>query len=205
MRNKLLLVGSMLIMVFIVLYACGDKKAADKSEKQTTTESSKDVNEGFADLVQRGNYLVGSMGCDDCHSPKKMGPNGPEIIPELRLSGYRHDGKMAPLDSNVIRNGWIVFQPDLTGAVGPWGASFAANLTPDETGIGGWTEVQFMYAIRHGIYKGLAGGRSLLPPMPWPAYKNLSDDDLKAIFAFLKSMSPVKNVVPEPMPLAAIH
>jgi hypothetical protein len=88
---------------------------------------------------------------------------------------------------------------DLTSAVGPWGQSFASNLTPDGTGIGNWKEEQFIKAIREGKYKGLDNTRPLLPPMPWVAYKNLTDDDLKSIFAYLKSLPPVKNAVPAPI------
>jgi len=148
------------------------------------------------DPVKRGEYLVTVMGCDDCHSPKRMGPQGPEIIPELRLSGFPSTAKIPPVDSNVTKSGWVALWADLTSAVGPWGQSYAANITSDTTGIGTWTEAQFKKAITEGKYMGLDGTRPLLPPMPWPGYRNLHDEDLKAIFAFLKSTKPVKNVVP---------
>ena len=74
------------------------------------------------------------------------------------------------------------------------------GVTSDATGIGNWKEEQFIKAIREGKYKGLDNTRPLLPPMPWFVYKNLTDDDLKSIFAFLKSTNPVKNVVPAPKP-----
>lgn len=80
------------------------------------------------------------------------------------------------------------------------GVSFSANLTSDSTGIGGWTEEQFAKALRQGKSKGLDGNRQLLPPMPWPNYITLTDADMKAIFAYLKSTKPVKNVVPAPIP-----
>lgn len=89
---------------------------------------------------------------------------------------------------------------DLTSAVGPWGMSFTANISSDETGIGNWKEEQFIKALREGKYKGLDQSRPLLPPMPWFVYKNMTDDDLRSIFAFLKSSKPVKNVVPAPIP-----
>jgi hypothetical protein len=107
-------------------------------------------------------------------------------------------------DTSVVKKGWVLFGPDLTSAVGPWGMSFAANLTSDETGTGNWTEENFLRAIRKGKYKGLETSRPLLPPMPWFAYKNMNDEDLKSIFAYLKTTKPVENVVPAPKNLADI-
>ena len=90
---------------------------------------------------------------------------------------------------------------DMTAWVGPWGISFAANLTPDKaTGLGGWTEEMFIKTIRTG--KHLGTGRQILPPMPWPNYAQMSDDELKSMFAYLRSLPPVKNLVPQPIPPA---
>jgi mono/diheme cytochrome c family protein len=152
--------------------------------------------------VLRGAYLVSAIGCDDCHSPKRMGPKGPEIIPELRLSGFPHNGQLPPIDSNQVKKGWTLLAPDLTSTVGAWGVSFAGNITSDGSGIGNWKEENFIRALREGKYKGIANGRSLLPPMPWFAYKNMNDEDLKSIFAYLKTTRPVSNVVPAPRPFA---
>jgi hypothetical protein len=93
-----------------------------------------------------------------------------------------------------------MFYPDLTAAAGPWGVSFAANLTPDQSGIGTWTEEQFKRAIMQGKFKGIDGARTLLPPMPWFNFAALKDEDVSAIFAYLKSLKPVVNVVPQPIP-----
>ena len=60
-----------------------------------------------------------------------------------------------------------------------------------------------MYAIRNGKYKGLENSRPLLPPMPWDMYRNFSDDELKAVFAYLKSTKPIRNIVPAPKPPVA--
>lgn len=177
------------------LYACTNVKSTKEEKPPMLSE---------AEMVKRGEYLVNSIGCDDCHSPKRFGPNGPEVIPETRLSGYPADRPIQKADSNVVKQGWMLFVGDLTAAVGPWGVSFAANLTPDETGIGNWTEHNFLTAIRHGKFKGQDNNRNLLPPMPWFAYKNMSDEDLKSIFAYLKSLPPVKNVVPAPRAIASI-
>ncbi len=149
--------------------------------------------------VDHGRQLVGIMGCNDCHSPKIMGAHGPEPDPERLLSGFPAGTQLPPVDPKATA-GWALFSMDLTAAVGPWGTSFAANLTSDGTGIGNWTEEQFLRALRKGLYKGLEGSRPLLPPMPWQNCAGLSDEDIKDIFAYLKSTKPVNNVVPNPLP-----
>jgi len=126
--------------------------------------------------------------------------HGPDLDSALLLSG--HPALMPPPDVNrkeMEMKGFSVTST-LTAWVGPWGISYAGNLTSDATGIGNWTESSFIIALRQGKYKGIESGRSLLPPMPWAMYKNMSDDELKAIFAFLKSTKPIKNVVPQAQP-----
>ena len=176
---------------------------ASCNSAEGNTEKNNDSKDKLA-MIKRGEYLVNSIGCDDCHSPKRMGAHGPEVIPELRFSGYPADRPIQKADTNALKKGWMLFGADLTSSVGPWGMSFSANITSDATGIGNWKEEQFMKAIREGKLKGLDGSRSLLPPMPWVVYKNLNDDDLKAIFAYLKSTAPVHNIVPAPKPLASL-
>jgi Cytochrome c len=152
------------------------------------------------DLIKLGEYLVQITGCNDCHSPKKMGANGPEIIPELMLSGYAAQTPLPKAEKIFFSSGFAAFAPDLTAAAGPWGISFAGNLTPDSTtGIGGWTEEQFKIALTTGKFKGQEGGRMLLPPMPWVNYIKMTDADVKAIFTYLKSIKPVMNAVPNPV------
>lgn len=155
------------------------------------------------DMVKRGEYLVGILGCNDCHSPKRMGPQGPELIPELLLSGYPSDRPIQQPNQDALRAGWALFNADLTSGAGPWGVSFAANLTSDETGIGNWSFEQFKRALTQGKSKGLENGRPLLPPMPWMNYVNMKQEDLEAVFQYLKSTKPVRNVVPAPIPPAA--
>ncbi|MDQ3171202.1 MAG: c-type cytochrome [Acidobacteriota bacterium] len=151
-----------------------------------------------ADMVKRGDYLVNTMGCGDCHTPFKMGPNGPEPDMDLFLSGHPAGMKLppppgpsGPWNVNVAESG--------TAWAGPWGISYTQNLTPDpETGIAGtYTEEQFIMTIREGKKQGR--GRAILPPMPWPVIRNLTDDDLKAIFAYLGTVKPIRNKVPEPV------
>jgi mono/diheme cytochrome c family protein len=153
------------------------------------------------DPVKRGEYLVGIIGCDDCHTPKNFGPNGPVPDPKRRFMGHPAD---EPFDSNedvknvISASNGALFSSGFTAIAGPWGISYAANLTPDDTGIGNWTEEQFVKAIREGKSKGLDGTRPLLPPMPWPAYRTMTDEDLRAVFAYLKSVPAINNVVPNP-------
>lgn len=177
----------------LVLSSCsGNQKPAKNLENNVILSGD--------ELVKRGEYLVTTMGCNDCHSPKQMGVNGPEIIPELLLSGYPADRPVMKFDTTWTNKGFAIFYPDLTAGAGPWGVSFAANLTPDVTGIGTWTEEQFKKALTEGKFKGLDGTRMLLPPMPWFNLTQLTDHDTKAIFAYLKSIPPVRNVVPAPIP-----
>jgi cytochrome c553 len=151
--------------------------------------------------IKRGEYLVRTSGCTDCHSPKVMGPKGPVPHPMKLLSGAPADTKVPNVPQGVVGpDKWgALTTNDMTTWAGPWGVSFAANLTPDAaTGIGGWTEEMFIKSLRTG--KHLGTGREILPPMPWDAYGKMTDQDLKDIFAYLKSLKPIANVVPQPIP-----
>lgn len=150
-----------------------------------------------ADKLKRGEYLVNAMGCDDCHTPKKMTEHGPEPDMERRFMGHPADLVLPSYEQAWVAPGqWIMTNNDLTGWVGPWGESYAANISSDDSGIGAWSEENFVRAIREGLFKGLKGGRPLLPPMPWQVYRNLNDEDLSAIFAYLQTSKPMRNVVP---------
>jgi cytochrome c553 len=149
------------------------------------------------DAVKRGNYLVLTAGCHDCHTPMKMGPQGPEPDMSLALSGHPASMKLPP--PPAPSGPWFAsIAATMTAWAGPWGLSYTANLTPDkETGLGNYTEAQFIQTIRDGKKQGR--GRPLLPPMPWPMYRNASDEDLRAIFAYVQSLRPVRNRVPLPV------
>lgn len=146
--------------------------------------------------VERGKYIVDTAGCHDCHTPAKMGPTGPEPDMSRALSGHPENIKVA--GPAKLPNGWMAaVNPTFTAWSGPWGVSFTANLTPDPSGLAAWDEGLFIKAIREGKHMGTS--RPILPPMPWPVYRNLTDDDLKAVFAYLKSIPPVSNHVPDPL------
>ncbi|MEK7775261.1 MAG: c-type cytochrome [Candidatus Zixiibacteriota bacterium] len=151
--------------------------------------------------VKRGEYLVTVGGCNDCHTPKKMGPMGPEPDMSRKLMGHPALEIIPPIPTDGFGMGkWMAAtNGHLSAWAGPWGVSFAANLTPDNlTGSGAWTEKSFMDALRTG--KHLGTGRPILPPMPWPNYGQMTDEDLKAIFAYLRSIPAISNQVPQPIP-----
>lgn len=148
------------------------------------------------DMVSRGQYLVTVIGCADCHTPKKMTDKGPVFDMDRYMMGYDASQPLPEIPENVPLGPWIVFNGELTAAAGPWGVSFAGNLTPHGTGIGNWSLEQFGKALREGKYKGLDNSRPIMPPMPVEGFKQLTDDDLEAIFMYLKSIKPIDNVVP---------
>jgi len=154
-----------------------------------------------ASAVERGRYLVSILDCNACHTPFKLGPNGPEPDMARMLSGHPEQMKMG--QPPVLGNGpWIwAGAATNTAFAGPWGITYAANLTPDEySGIGIWTEEIFMKTLRTGKHWGTS--RAIQPPMPWQAYSQMTDEDMKAVYAFLKSIPPIRNRVPDYAPPA---
>ena len=96
---------------------------------------------------------------------------------------------------------WGGISPDITAFTGPWGISYAANLTSDSaTGIGAWGEDVFIKTLRTGKHLGADNGRPILPPMPWNFINKMTDEDLRAVYAYLKSLPPINNRVPAPTP-----
>jgi hypothetical protein len=149
--------------------------------------------------VDRGKMLVVGGGCHDCHSPKKMGPAGPEADMSRQLSGHPESAGVPQPFKAPAGSPYTTHTNDhLTAWSGAWGVSFAANLTPDNnTGIGIWTEQMFVDAIKKGKHMGTS--RQILPPMPWNWYGQLPEEDLKAMFAYLKTLPPISNRVPVPL------
>lgn len=180
------LAAAALVALITVQPAVADTEAA-----QTTA----------AAKIERGQYLVTITGCGDCHTPFKMGPNGPEPDMARMLAGHPEELAMPPAPA-LTGSPWVwVGSGTNTAFAGPWGVSYAPNLTPDETtGIGIWTEDIFVKALRTGRHWGQS--RPIMPPMPWPGYSRMTDEDLSAIFAYLKSVPPVKNRVPDSQPAA---
>ena len=153
---------------------------------------------GNAALIERGTYLVNFGSCHDCHTPWKLGPKGPEPDMNRALTGHP-EGMAMPAAPQLPAGPWVTIAAGtMTAWAGPWGVSFPRNLTPDrETGLGEWTEENFIQTMRTG--RRMGKGRPLLPPMPYQSLAALTDDDLRAIFAYLQSLPPVRNRVPEPI------
>ncbi len=152
--------------------------------------------------VKRGEYLVTTSLCHDCHTPLVNGPDGPAPDMKRALSGHPQD--IAIRQPASVQEPWVgAMTATLTAWSGPWGVSFSANLTPDpETGVlRDFTEEQFVQTLRTGRHQGQ--GRQILPPMPWPLIGQMTDDDLKAIYAYLQQIPPVRNRVPDPIPPAS--
>ena len=126
-----------------------------------------------ADRLDRGRYLVETIGvCGHCHTPQTLQEGRQVDLPGMHLAGgYGFD--------NPVLGRWV-----------------GANITSDpETGIGGWTEAQIATAIREGKRP---DGSTVGPPMPFAHLRKISDADVSAMAAYLKSVPPVRHVVERP-------
>ena len=186
----------------MVIMVSSCNKTGDTAKTTATDSTTKAV----PSLAERGQYLVTIASCNDCHTPLKMGPKGPEPDMTRMLSGHPSDLVMPPPPKMGMP--WMAAGAmTLTAWAGPWGVSYTANLTPDSaTGLGKWDVTTFMLAIRNG--KHIGTGRDILPPMPWQYISKMTDDDLKAVYAYLRTIPAVHNQVPEaivapPPPMAA--
>ena len=201
MKNQFKIV---ILFVFVIgtlmLTGCHNKKSSGNPGEEDALSASNSNFNGFESQEAWGEHLVIIAGCHDCHTPKKMTDHGPVLDSTMWLAG--HPANMPRIDVNrkEMEEKGLFVSMDLTEWVGPWGVSFTANLTPDPTGTGNWSEDQFLYAIREGKSKGIQGARTLLPPMPWEMIRQMTDDELKAIFAYLKTIKPINNLVPAPVP-----
>jgi hypothetical protein len=183
------------LALLALLPGCSSEAESEEPKEMTEEE-----------LIQRGEYLTTIMDCNTCHSPKLFEDGKPVPDPARMLSGHPGD---RPLDisgfdlSKTPIGPWVFAYGEFTGFVGPWGISYAANITPDPTGIGNFTLENFKMAFQHGKYKGGEGGRMLMPPMPYETFAHLPDEDVKAIYTYLmKKVRPVNNVPPAYTPPA---
>lgn len=175
---------AMILFGIVIFAACNTPQKETEPAEKTQAE-----------LIERGAYLVNIMDCNVCHSPKIMTDKGPAPDTQRMLSGHPSNMPLLPFDT-VTAAGYVLAGQMLTVWIGPWGISYAANLTPHETGLGNWTEERFIQAFRNGKHLGLDNQRPIMPPMPVAALAALPDEDLKALFAYLQSIPPVENVVP---------
>lgn len=196
---KIQMMATGFLAAAFLLSQCGQEKSSLVNSSSSSAELL--AYGGFESQVKWGEHLVTVSACHDCHSPKIITPEGLVTLDSNRLLSGHPAGVPGPnVDRAEVQRKGLAVTDLLTAWVGPWGVSYAANLTSDDTGTGTWSEEQFMYAIRNGKFKGLAGSRPLLPPMPWEMYQHMTDDELKAIFAYLKTTKPVRNVVPAAEP-----
>jgi hypothetical protein len=179
----------------LAIMGCMDKQATPTAESKQKLE----IETQAAGRVDRGKYLVSNMACNDCHTPFKLTPTGPAPDMEKMLSGHPAGFKITALPKQDPVWIWSGTGTN-TAYAGPWGVSFAANLTPDKvSGLGSvWDEARFIKAMRTGRHFGEA--RPILPPMPWQGLSQATDDDLKSIWAYLQSIPPVRNEVPAAIP-----
>ena len=206
------LAGPQIYPTFLVSELCAPKKDALAIAPETDVTPAADAAASTADdaastaasRIERGRYIVNSFGCQDCHTPLKLGPNGPEPDATRMLSGHS-EGLVMPPAPKLPAGPWaVVVAATNTAWAGPWGTSFTANLTPDrETGIGTWTEQDFLDTVRSARHQGR--GRAILPPMPIQMLNNMTDEDLLSIFAYLRTVPAVKNKVPQPIAPEAIR
>ncbi|MFO1050788.1 MAG: c-type cytochrome [Planctomycetota bacterium] len=144
------------------------------------------------DPIARGRYLVNAMGCADCHSPH--GPDGAEL-PGMHLAGHPADAPLPKWEASMLQNGNLAtIGPTVTAYAGPWGVSIAPNLTPDATGMAELTADALVKSWKTGRH--WKEDRMVMPPMPVPALRNLEEEDMRAIWAYLHSLPAVKNAAP---------
>jgi hypothetical protein len=98
---------SMAALIFFAFYiaSCSDSENKAVAKNESSAEPAND------DILKQGEHLVTTMGCNDCHSPKRMGANGPEIIEELMFSGFPSDRPVAKFDTKLIKSGFSIFYP----------------------------------------------------------------------------------------------
>ena len=214
MKSKLALLAATAALVSALFFSCNSNEQSKKDaseDSSSVTVASKNDYGGFPDEVAWGRHLVNLGGCNDCHTSKVMTKMGPMPDTTMLLAGHPAKVPAPQIDRKEVESKGLIVTNDLSVWVGPWGITYAANLTPDDTsGLGAWTEEQFIRCLRQGKVNGAASARPLLPPMSFVAEAlnhDASDAELKAIFAYLKSIPAVHNVVPAPEPplMAARH
>ena len=180
----------------LILTACNQNQSETASDDAGASATPASFG-GFDSQVKWGESLVHIGGCNDCHTPKLMGPNGPEDDKSKFLAGHPAGIPGPDFDAKEAAKKGLVVTQTFTAWTGPWGTTFAVNLTSDTTGIGGWKEDQFIKCLKEKKWMGLDNTRPLMPPMSMMPATLMSDDELKAIFAYLKTVPPVMNVAPE--------
>lgn len=169
MKKILLGLGALILVLFVA-------GAIVVATKPSVRAASAESVERTPARLERGAYLVEHvLACFDCHSERHMDRYGYPPRHDRRGSG----GNVC-WDEDMKLEGFKICAP---------------NITPDQaTGIGGWSDGEIMRAIREGVNR---HGKPLFPIMPYTAYASLSDEDTRAIVAYLRTLPPINNTVPE--------
>jgi mono/diheme cytochrome c family protein len=194
-------------LLIFICFGCNRGNASQKEVSKGLVPPDSSDYHGFANQIAWGKFLVQVGGCGDCHTPKKMTPAGIRPDMSMYLAGFPANAPTPQINRKKIESKGLMVTKGNSVWIGPWGITYSANITPDETGIGSWTKAQFIRAIRKGKWMGEENSRHFLPPMNFVAdnlNRELSDNELKAVFAYLKSIKPVHNVVPAPVPPVSI-
>ncbi len=186
MRNSYSMVAIISLVVFsLITVGCSNKPAQEIAYSQ--------------ERMEIGQAIVEGWNCSFCHSPQIKGPDGKAMPdPKRYMSGHPADEPIPTVPDMVLTSPeWMEFLDNLDSTV--WATDnlvvFSANLTPDdETGIGTWTEAEFVETIRQGRHRGIE--RRLKYPMPWRELGELSDEELLSVYEYLMTLEPVKNKVP---------
>jgi mono/diheme cytochrome c family protein len=192
-----IIAAAILLTAVLSTASLGAQGARDAEPRQQRAAADRAGATTKQQQIARGKYLVDIMGCHDCHTPMKLGPNGPEWDMARALSGHPEQLVMPPAPAAQMP--WMgTVGATMTAWNGPWGTSFTRNLTPDkETGLGDWTVEEFIETMKTGRERGK--GRPVLPPMPVQNLKALSDSDIRSLFAYLQSIPAIKNRTPQPI------
>ena len=140
------------------------------------------------DVVSHGKYIATLAGCTSCHTPLKPEFQNPQELSLEQIRTLAFDDLQASDETRLLAGGRGF---DL----GPAGIVFSRNITPDEeTGIGTWTDDQIKVAMKTGIDH---EGQLLFPVMPYHVYNGMADEDVDAVIAYIHTVQPVKNEIPE--------
>ncbi|MEK6482515.1 c-type cytochrome [Catalinimonas sp. 4WD22] len=195
--KKIIINLMLMVAVLALLYSCQQSRSKEVAGNSPLRIDSVAFKQ---EQILRGGYLVHVGGCNDCHTPKVFTDEGMQLDTSRLMSGHPNGSPLPEIDLRALQPGyWTLFNSHLTAAVGPWGLTYARNLTPHGTGIKGWKEEVFIKALRTGKHMGMEQGRPIMPPMPWFNVAAATDEDLKAIYAYLQSLKPIDNYVPEPV------
>jgi hypothetical protein len=202
-RKSLYTITTLVVMGTVIMRLLSCTSVDSKPVEKKADNAKAGIIEGSPESpLARGQYLVNLGGCHDCHSPKIFTPTATLFDSSKLLSGFAAGSEIPPVDKKAFGPAyWMLFNRELTAYVGPWGTTFAINITPDSaTGIGAWREIDFIKAMRTGKHLGQENGRPIQPPMPWVKFSKLNDEDLKAIFTYLRTIPPYHNRVPAAIP-----